>query len=125
MASPARPLFMALILIGMNLAQAQTAEPEKWQAGLAKVAITPDKPVWMAGYDSRSGPSEGKIIDIYARALVLADSANHQLAVITLDLIEIPGSLRELLLQASAKHGFKPSQVLLNVSHTHGGPMVS
>ena len=125
MKSPAQSLFIALVCIGMNLVQAHPAEHGLWQAGLAKVAITPDKPVWMAGYASRNGPSEGKIVDIYARAMVLTDSANNQLAIITLDLIEIPESLRDLLLQVTDKYGFKPSQVLLNVSHTHGGPMVS
>jgi hypothetical protein len=34
--------------------------------------------------------------------------------------------LREQLLAvAQQKHGLRPSELLLNVSHTHGGPMVS
>jgi len=106
-------------------AMATATAPGQWKAGLAKVAITPEKPVWMAGYASRSGPSQGKLVDIYARALVLSDGLQNRLVIVTLDLIEIPDSLRKLLLEVTGKHGFRPEQVLLNVSHTHGGPMVS
>lgn len=102
------------------------ADPGQWNAGAAKVSITPTEPVWMAGYASRSGPSEGAIVDLYARALALSDANMNRLLIVTMDLIEIPDSLREAILNvAQVKHGIKPNELLLNVSHTHGGPMVS
>jgi hypothetical protein len=52
------------LLIASSSAIAQQSE---WKAGIAKVAITPEQPVWMAGYASRSRPSEGKVHDLYAR----------------------------------------------------------
>ena len=31
----------------------------EWKAGAAKVPMTPDKPLFMAGYGNRAKPSEG------------------------------------------------------------------
>ena len=45
------------------LSPALTAAGE-WKAGRAAVIITPEEPVWMAGYGSRTKPSEGKIHDL-------------------------------------------------------------
>jgi neutral ceramidase len=99
----------------------------EWRAGVSRVVINPDEPVWMAGYAARTGPSEGSLVDLYARCTVLTDSASSkQFVIVTLDLIEIPDSLRELLVEVAEKtHKIKPEELLLNVSHTHGGPMVS
>ena len=92
---------------------------------MAKVTITPGEPVWMAGYAARTGPSDGALVDLHARALVLTAGA-ARLTIVTMDLIEIPDTLRELLVEGlRSAHGIKPEELLLNVSHTHGGPMVS
>ena len=48
-----------------------------WQAGAAKVRITPRQPMWMSGYASRTGPAEGTQSDLYAKSLVLQDDAGH------------------------------------------------
>jgi len=97
-----------------------------WRAGVARVSITPEDPVWMAGYAARTGPSEGVLSDLHARALVLEDAAARRLVVVTLDLIEIPRPLHERIqTMAADRHAISPDQLLVNVSHTHGGPMVS
>jgi len=102
------------------------AEPNTWRAGVAKVSITPTDPVWMAGYASRNGPSEGTLTELFARAAVLTDGDGHRVVMLTLELIEITDSLREAILKiAQSHHSLKPHELLLNVSHTHGGPMIS
>ncbi|MBM4004897.1 MAG: hypothetical protein FJ295_16680 [Planctomycetes bacterium] len=120
-------LFILSCFVWFNsIPTASAAEPDLWKAGVAKVTITPTEPVWMAGYAARNSPFEGKLTDLYARALVLSDADRNRLVVLTLDLIEIPGSLRDLILDVVSKSfGLKPEELLLNVSHTHGGPMVS
>lgn len=108
------------------LVPALAAEPMPWRAGVAKVVITPTRPVWMAGYAGRNGPSEGVLTDLHARCLALEDAQGHRLLLVTLDLIEIPHSLRDAILgMARQNHQLLPQQLLLNVSHTHGGPMLS
>lgn len=115
-------LFLLLVLLFPKVSGAE----EFWRAGAASVRITPDAPVWMAGYASRTGPSSGVLHELQATAVVLTDRADRRLAIVSLDLIEIPAALREQLLAvAQQKHGLRPSELLLNVSHTHGGPMVS
>ena len=42
-----------------------------WKAGLAQVVITPQTPLWMAGYASRTKPWEVVAQDLCAKALAL------------------------------------------------------
>ncbi|MFN9718697.1 MAG: neutral/alkaline non-lysosomal ceramidase N-terminal domain-containing protein [Planctomycetota bacterium] len=114
-----------LLLLSLIPSTATAAE-EFWKAGAASVRITPETPVWMAGYASRTGPSEGVLLDLQASAVVLTDANHRRLAIVSMDLIEIPVELRQQLLTSALRsHGLQPSELLLNVSHTHGGPMVS
>lgn len=102
-----------------------TAEQAAWRAGAAKVKITPEKPMWMSGYASRTRPAESTLIDLWAKALVLEDSAGHRTVLVTMDLVGIPRELSLAVRGAiQAKHGLDPSQVMLAVSHTHCGPVV-
>lgn len=117
-------LHFALCIVPLN--SEVFADEPTWKAGAAKVVITPSEPVWMAGYAGRKGPSEGVLLDLHAKALAITDAENHRLVIVTLDLISIPQALRDsLLAQAEQKFGLKPAEILLNVSHTHCGPMVS
>ncbi|MEO8425761.1 MAG: neutral/alkaline non-lysosomal ceramidase N-terminal domain-containing protein [Verrucomicrobiota bacterium] len=94
-----------------------------WKAGVASVIITPDQPMWMAGYASRTNISQGKATDLYAKALAFDDTRGARLVIVTLDLIGVPRSLRNGLEAAVAKeHGLPREGLLMNCSHTHSGP---
>jgi hypothetical protein len=58
------------LLIASSSAIAQQSE---WKAGIAKIAITPEQPVWMAGYASRSRPSEGKVHDLTTWKVIVGE----------------------------------------------------
>ena len=95
-----------------------------WKAGLAKVCITPQSPVWMSGYAARTKPSEGVLQDLYARALALEDRSGERAVLITADLIGLSAStVSQLTGPIARRHGLARDQVLLAFSHTHGGPM--
>jgi hypothetical protein len=119
----ARP-FLLLSLVVIPLAQSSNAEEAvAWKAGLAKVAITPQDSMWMAGYAARKKPSEGKVQDLFAKALAIEDGAGTRLVIVTTDLIGIPRDLRDWLeAQVQEKYGLPPAGLLLNASHTHCGP---
>ncbi|MFM8325631.1 MAG: hypothetical protein ACKN9U_12280, partial [Pirellulaceae bacterium] len=69
---------------------------------------------------------EGVLTELHARSLFLEDAQGHRLVVLTLELIEIPSELRDRIVElAKQQHGIPADQLLLNVSHTHGGPMIS
>jgi neutral ceramidase len=101
------------------------AESAGWQAGAAKVKITPTTRMWMSGYAARTRPAEGTLIDLWAKALVLNDPTGRRVVLVTMDLVGIPRELSLAVRTAIAeKHGLDASQVMLAVSHTHCGPVV-
>ena len=55
-----RRCFLATFVIVALAAPSLYADQSTWKAGTAKVVITPDKPMWMAGYGSRTKPADGK-----------------------------------------------------------------
>lgn len=98
-------------------------EPTDWKCGLASVKITPESPIWMAGYAARKKPSEGVAADLFAKALAIEDPAGTQLVIVTMDLISVPRTLRDWLESAvHDKYGLDRNSLLMNASHTHCGP---
>ncbi|MEN6577178.1 MAG: neutral/alkaline non-lysosomal ceramidase N-terminal domain-containing protein [Phycisphaerales bacterium] len=116
---------VVMAVLGIPLsAAAQTGNASAtWKAGVAKVVITPEQSMWMAGYAARNKPSEGKIHDLHAKALALEDAEGTRLVLVTLDLIGIPREFRDRLVQqVGERYKLAPASLLLNVSHTHSGP---
>src|SRR5436309_1575861 len=75
---------------------ATAAEPgDNFKAGVARAVITPAEPMWMAGYASRNKPAEGKVHDLYVKALALEDPAGGKLVLLTSDLVGLPRGLSE------------------------------
>lgn len=125
MKTPTAILLSALLLVPVTPSTATAAEPSPWKAGAASVAITPEGPIWMAGYASRNKPSEGKAQDLFAKALALEDAAGARVVIVTTDLIGIPRALRDAVAKgADEKFHLPPQSLLLNASHTHSGPVV-
>ncbi|MEJ5274813.1 MAG: neutral/alkaline non-lysosomal ceramidase N-terminal domain-containing protein [Thermogemmata sp.] len=97
----------------------------EYKAGVAVKVITPVEPMWMAGYAARNKPAEGKVHDLYAKALCLQDAQGKKLILVTTDLIGIPRPLAEKVTQAiEKKHGIPRSAIMLTSSHTHCGPVL-
>ncbi len=106
-----------------GLTAATTAVELPWRAGAASINITPEKPMFMAGYAGRTKPSEGVDLDLHAKALVLEDSQGAKFVWVTLDLIGVPRTMRRRLAEeVFKKYGVPPERLVLNASHTHCGP---
>jgi hypothetical protein len=113
---PLFPLLAAASLL-------HAAEPMPWKVGVASVVITPETDMPMAGYAARTKPSEGKVQDLFAKALAIEDAAGTRLVIVTLDLIGVPRDLRLAIeARAQADHRLPREALLLNASHTHCGP---
>ena len=97
--------------------------PANWKAGTATAVVTPQKLLWMAGYAARKKPAEGKVQDLFAKALALQDEQGNRLVFVTLDLIGVPQSVRHTVAERAEKE-FKlpPANLVMNASHTHSGP---
>jgi neutral ceramidase len=116
-----------VVAIGALLVAATTSADDAalWQAGIASRVVTPAESMWMAGYASRDKPSEGKIHDLYVKALALKSPDGGEAVLITSDLISIQFPVRDALVEAVGKmHGLEPHQILINCSHTHCGPEI-
>jgi len=100
-------------------------QQEKWKASVASVVITLEQSMWMAGYAARTKPSEGKVNDLYAKALAIEDAQGNRLVIVTVDLLGIPRYLRDWLeIQVNERYKLPPEGLLLNASHTHCGPAI-
>jgi hypothetical protein len=116
-------LWLPLLLAAFVIAAAPVAEPTAWKAGAALAKITPEKPMWMAGYAARTKPSEGVELDLFAKALVIEDKAGAKFALISMDLIGVPRNLRLAVAERVKKEfGIEPANLAINASHTHSGP---
>ena len=110
-------------LLAQKLPPEGAPKASQWKAAAAAIKITPEKPMWMAGYAARTAPSDGVLQDLYAKALALEDSQGRRLVVVTMDLIGIPADLRKSIEETVEKnHGLPAANLVLNASHTHCGP---
>ncbi|MFO0892102.1 MAG: neutral/alkaline non-lysosomal ceramidase N-terminal domain-containing protein [Isosphaeraceae bacterium] len=117
-----RALLLSAALVALNPGPGRAAG---WLAGTARVAITPKEPMWMAGYGSRTKPSEGAVHDLWAKAIALQDPTGQKALLITLDVCGIGRELSLAIRDAiEAKHGIKRTNLVLSCSHTHCGPVV-
>jgi Neutral/alkaline non-lysosomal ceramidase, N-terminal len=119
---PLASLFCCLGMIGANA----SAQESEWKIGLARVKITPQQPIFMAGYASRNKPFESVHDDLYAKAIVLEDAAGTRAALVTSDLIGFTAEISNPIRQRIAERtGIPATAVLINSSHTHTGPTVT
>jgi hypothetical protein len=81
--------------------------------------------MWMSGYSSRDRPAEGKLTDLWAKALVLEDPHGRRAALVTMDLVGIDRQLAQAVCAGLTKeYGLAREAIILAVSHTHTGPVV-
>ncbi len=115
---------LALVTLLAFVLPSRAAEPA-YKAGVATQVITPKEAVWMAGYSGRTKPAEGKVHDLYAKALCIEDAAGKRLVLVTTDLIGIPRELGDTVAaEVEKKHGIKRDELMLSCSHTHCGPVI-
>ena len=92
-------------------------------AGTARIDVTPDWPVMLAGFGQRTQPSNGVLDRIFVKALFL-DDGDHRLLLITADLISTPRPLGEAVVaELGDALGLMPEQICICASHTHSAPM--
>ncbi len=112
--------FNALWCILLSLATTVSAG---WQAGVAKVDITPTEAVPLAGY---SGTRMSQRVEhpIWIKALVLRDDSGASSVIVTSDLVGLSTKMVERIAkQAQDKFGIPRERLILNYSHNHSCPV--
>lgn len=98
----------------------------EWFAGSARIKITPEVPLVMSGYASRTTPYTSVKQDIWAKALVLEDESGKRVAIITTDLIGFTREQTPAIYDGiREKTGIEKKDVLLTWSHTHSAPRLT
>ncbi len=108
-----------------NKVQDGEAQQPCWQAGIARVDITPPLGVWMAGFGFRTKGAETVHDPLYATALVISDGT-QEIAIISSDLLSLdaPDAQHVRALTASLT-GIDPAGIMVHTTHTHSGPLTS
>lgn len=104
---------LALMLVGVS---SMAAEDLRGAAG--KVNITPEKPVYLAGYEINRR-SSGVHDPLHARCLVL-QSGGTRIAIVACDLIGLPRY--EVQAMRARIKSVPPEHVYIAATHTHSGP---
>ncbi len=117
---------IALISLLFTTSPVQSGESrEILRAGAAKIDITPEKPVKMAGYAGRKGLSEGVHDPLSARVIIFENNGKR-LVLVSTDLLGFYGGtaepLRKVILD---EFKLKPSELFLSAIHTHAGPSLT
>jgi len=116
-----RLLLILLLVLGLVPCTAKAADGT-WKAGIAKAVITPEKSVWLAGYGSKR-PPDGKLHDLWMKALALEDDARRRVVLVTSDFQGVPKSMSDrVFAQLRDKFGLERHQIMLTFSHNHCGP---
>lgn len=116
---------MFLILLAGTLHATSARPNEPMRIGVAKECITPERPVWLSGYANRTRPSEGKLQDLWVKALVIDDKKDYRLIIITTDIIGLSHQLSQDVTSILMKmYRVGRSQIFINSSHTHSGPVI-
>ena len=108
----------------LSLGSLAAGEPSPtWKAGVARVDTTPTAPVRMAGYGSRTAPSQGVAHPLVAKALALADASGHRVVMVTCDIIGFRRTFTNRVKdRVKDKYGLPHEDVALFASHNHAGP---
>jgi putative membrane-bound dehydrogenase-like protein len=115
----------ALLLLSVGASRSTAEDAPAYKAGVAAAVITPETPMWMAGYAGRNKPAEGTLADLHAKAICLQDARGKRLVLVTTDLIGIPRSLgAEVAAEVEKRFGVKRAELMLTASHTHCGPVL-
>lgn len=95
------------------------------RAGVARIDITPEKPVQMSGYASRKDLSTGVHDPLSARVLSF-EAGGRRLVLVSTDLIGFYGGTAEVMRNALlAEFHLQPSELFLTAIHTHAGPSLT
>lgn len=116
---------MRILMAAVLALAAAAATAETWRVGVGKTVITPETNMWLAGYAGRKTAAEGKIHDLWAKAIAIAEPDGRTTVILTTDLLGLPASLsRETARLVEDRYGIPRQDLMLTSSHTHCGPVV-
>src|SRR5260370_1737745 len=81
--------------------------------------------MYLAGYANRTHPSEGKLHDLWAKALAVQDSKGGRVVIVSTDLVGLPRAITDVVAARVLKEfHLDRARLVINSSHTHTGPLI-
>lgn len=128
-----RDVLICWMIIALAWSTASLSAAEHWQAGLAKVDITPTEALRLSGYAAREAPASEVADHLYVRALVLshtdsreylsAEVATSPMVLISIDSVGVPGTFTvELSKWLQTTHQIPRSHLVVSCTHSHATP---
>ena len=95
-----------------------------WNVGIGRRVITPQTPVWLAGYGTKRAP-DGKLHDLWVKVLALRAPDGKRVVMATTDHMGMSKTIYESLYE-KVNHRFSldRSKFMLTFSHNHCGPVL-
>jgi len=95
-----------------------------WEAGLAKVDITPSESVPLAGYGGKTRMSQRVDHPLWLKALALRDESGATSVMVAADLVGLSDQMiARIAGSAKEQHALPRERLILNTSHNHSGPV--
>ena len=118
--------FFAALIATLELLMVQAApSAPSLEIGIAVRDVTPDLPIWMAGYAARKRPADKIDHPLLVQALALKGSSGERFVFVSLDNCEVSRAFTApVLRELDEKHGLKAGQVMIVSSHTHSAPVL-
>ncbi|MEZ6054374.1 MAG: neutral/alkaline non-lysosomal ceramidase N-terminal domain-containing protein [Planctomycetaceae bacterium] len=114
-------VWMAILLVLVRFGYSA-----EWHVGLSSVVITPESPTWLSGYGFRDHAAEGKVHDLFAKAVAFEDERGERLVLVTCDLGSVYQRLTDRVAHGTEELcGVGKEQLVINVSHTHCAPEIA
>lgn len=93
--------------------------------GVARIDITPEKPVRLSGYSGRDNPFDSVHHKLWAKAMAFGNKNEGYSILITVDLLGIPGKITEKVRsELRDSIALNPENFTICASHTHSGPQI-
>jgi hypothetical protein len=95
-----------------------------WRVGIGRRVITPQTPVWLAGYGTKRAP-DGKIHDLWVKVLALRAPDGKRVVMATTDHMGMSKTIYEsLYAKVNRRFSLDRSEFMLTFSHNHCGPVL-
>lgn len=117
-----RVLALGLVAALLPLA-ALSADEVAFEAGFAKLDVTPTEPVRLSGYGNRDHPSDGIDAPLFVRAFALRPAGGETFVLVSFDTIGTPASFTDdVARRLKEKYGVARERFVLCCTHSHTAP---
>ena len=117
-------IVLSLLALSLSAPIGNAAADELVPVGIARVSITPQHPVRLAGYASRITESEGVAQPIWAKAVAIgSDEGAGPALLVMVENCGVPQSLtRVVVKRLSRERNVRPERINICSTHCHTGP---